>query len=215
MIKGIIFDADGTLLDSMWMWENLLEKFLEIKGIVTDENVLESVYAFSLIESCRYMKERYHLEETPEEIISEVLLLIKDFYDNDVLLKDGVAEFLEAADAAGIPMVIATSSDKSHIASAMKRLNVDKYFKDILTCAELKTNKREPEIYLRAAEVLGTKPSETAVFEDVLHGLTTAKNAGFKTVAVEDASSIHEKEELLAVSDLYIKDFRNLDVRVI
>lgn len=104
-------------------------------------------------------------------------------------------------------MLVATSNDKALLRSAFARLQIDSYFQEILTCSELNTNKREPMIYLKAAQEMGTHPRETAVFEDVLYGVQSAKDAGFITVAVEDASNRAETEQLRRTADYFILDF--------
>lgn len=104
-------------------------------------------------------------------------------------------------------MAIATSGDRRILDTALERLGVFDCFTTILTCSDLKTNKRVPTIYLRAADLLGTKPEETAVFEDVLHAIRAARSAGFITYAVEDISSMQDCEEIKRTADFYLQDF--------
>lgn len=207
MVKGIIFDADGTLIDSMWMWENMGERYLESKGIEPQERLFDALYCRSLAEGGEYIKEKYNIPDSPEQVTKDMLGLIEDFYRSEVELKTGIADYLEEESEKNIPMIVATSGDKNFLNAAFSRLGIDRYFKDILTCKELNTNKREPDIYLCASEVLGTKPEETAVFEDILHGIQSAKTAGFVTVGVEDHFSRYVKEEIITAADYYIKDY--------
>lgn len=207
MVKGIIFDADGTLVDSMWMWENMGERYLESKHIKPEEKLFDVLYCKSLAESGEYIKEKYNIGDSAEKITEDMLGLIEEFYRSEVELKSGIAEYLEAQSQKGIPMIVATSGDKDFLNAAFSRLGIDRYFQGILTCTELNTNKREPDIYLHASEILGTKPEETAVFEDILHGIQSAKSAGFVTVAVEDSFSRYLKEEMKETADYYIKDY--------
>lgn len=207
MVKGIIFDADGTLIDSMWMWENMGERYLESKGIEPQERLFDALYCRSLTEGGEYIKEKYNIPDSPEQVTKDMLGLIEDFYRSEVELKTGIADYLEEESEKNIPMIVATSGDKNFLNAAFSRLGIDRYFKDILTCKELNTNKREPDIYLCASEVLGTKPEETAVFEDILHGIQSAKTAGFVTVGVEDHFSRYVKEEIITTADYYIKDY--------
>ena len=104
-------------------------------------------------------------------------------------------------------MAVATSGDRRILDTALERLGISDCFTAILTCSDLKTNKRVPTIYLRAAELLGTKPEETAVFEDVLHAIQAAKSAGFITYAIEDRFSEQDRNEIKRTADFYLQDF--------
>lgn len=207
MIKGIVFDADGTLLDSMFIWDELGERYLSSLGIKAKNGLGETLFPMTLKESSVYLKNEYSLSKTPLEIEEGILEILEDFYLNEVKLKNNAAQFLEKLSQKNIPMVIATSSDEKLLLGALERLGVEKYFKAILTCSELNTSKKEPFIYLEGAKILGTRAEETAVFEDVLFALETAKKAGFICVGVEDMSSIRDREKIIATADYYIKDF--------
>ena len=106
-------------------------------------------------------------------------------------------------------MAIATSGDRRILDTALERLGVTDCFAGILTCSELKTSKRVPTIYLRAAELLGTMPEETVVFEDVLHAIRTSKAAGFVTYAIEDKASIQDRDKIKEICDFYLSDFED------
>ena len=207
MIKGIIFDADGTLLDSMHIWGELGARYLSSIGKKAEEGLAEILFTMSLEESGAYLKKAYDISDSVEKIMSDMLNLIEVFYKNEAELKKGAAVFLEFIKQKNIPAVIATSGNRELLLEALKRLRITDYFSEILTCTELKTSKKEPLIYLRATEIIGTQPEETAVFEDVLHGIKTAKNAGFVTFAVEDEASKNDRDEIKTISDYYIIDF--------
>lgn len=215
MIKGIIFDADGTLMDSMWIWAELGERYLAGYGIKAEEGLADILYPLTLEESSVYLKERYHLNDTAEKITEDTLKLIKHFYQHEVEAKAGLGLFLEKMKEQQISMGIATSGSKDILQSALKRLGLENYFSFILTCTELETSKREPLIYQKAAKMLGTVPKETAVFEDVLHAIKTAKSSGFITVAVEDASSQMDQKEIMRTADYYITDFQDMVLQTI
>lgn len=207
MIKGIIFDADGTIIDSMKIWDELGKRYLLKKGIRADSELSDILYDMSLEESGRYLKERYQISDRVEKIISDVLELIKDFYKNEVCEKPGLSVFLEKMKEKRIPMGIATSGSRELLQYALKKIGILEYFDFILTCDELGTSKKEPYIYLKAAKKLGTMPCETAVFEDAVHGIKTAGKVGFVTVGVRDESSDRYREEIIKTADIYITDF--------
>jgi len=207
MIKGAIFDADGTILDSMHIWDEVGERYLRSKGKTPEDDLYKVLFPMTLEESSVYLKAHYGLDESPEEIKAGVLAIIDGFYRDEVDLKAGVKDYLEHLHQKGIRMAVATTSDQGQINAAFTRLDIRKYFQDIYTCSELQTSKREATIYLNAAEALGVIPSEVLVFEDVLYAVKTAKAAGFYTVAIEDAASADKKGEIKKNADLYIQDF--------
>ncbi len=207
MIKGIIFDADGTLLDSMHIWKELGERYLASRGIKAEDGLGQILYPMPLNQSSMYLKEKYFIDDSTDEIINDILSLLTDFYQKEVLLKEGVFSYLEKMKAKGVVMGISTSGDKELLISALKRLNVYDCFSVITTCSEYNTSKNEPLIYLKTAEILGVAPNETVVFEDVLYGIMAAKDAGFVTVAVEDLSNLPDRQQLMECSDYCINDF--------
>lgn len=211
MIKGAIFDLDGTLLDSMSIWDTIGEDYLHSLGIEPRENLAETFKTFTLEESAEYYRTHYGVTLSVEEIVNGVNGMIEDFYRNTAPLKNGVFEFLAGLSEKGVKMCIATVTDKYLAEAALTRLKVRKYFGKIFTTAEVGCGKNDPTIYRTALAYLGTEKSETLVFEDALHALMTAKNDGFSTVAVYD---VHEgnQAELKAVADRYIDNFNDTSI---
>lgn len=207
MLKGVIFDADGTLLDSMHVWCELGRKYLKKHGIEAEEGLDDILYPMSLEESSRYLKERYRLTDTEERICDEIIETIRYFYLNEVKLKNGAFEFIKYLNEQNIPLAVASSNDKELLHGAFVRLGIIDSFKGVFTCNEPNENKHEPMVYLRAARAIGAKPTEIAVFEDTLYGIQTAKAAGFVTVAVDDESNRRETKQLDDVADHFICDF--------
>ena len=206
MIKGAIFDLDGTILDSMFIWDTIGEEYLRSLGIEPRENLAKTFKTFTLEESAEYYRTHYGVTLSVEEIVDGVNGMIENLYRNTVPLKKGVSEFLAKLSKDGVKMCIATVTDKYLVEAALTRLKVRQYFGEIFTTAEVGCGKNHPTIYRRALAYLGTKKSETLVFEDALHALMTAKGDGFPVAAVYDE---HERrqEELKEIADLYIADF--------
>lgn len=215
MLKGAIFDADGTLLDSMQVWCELGARYLARHDIKAKKNLSDILYPLSLEESSYYLKETYHLLDDVEMIITEILDMIQFFYLNEVILKPGAADYLRYLRNQNIPMIVATSNEESLLRSVFTRLQINDYFQAILTCSGLNTNKREPMIYLKAIQEIGTLPQETAVFEDSLYGILSAAKAGFITVAVDDASNCSKTGKLRNSADHFICDFIDPILRTI
>ena len=211
MIKGAIFDVDGTLLDSSAVWDDAGERYLASIGVTAEEGLGRKLFEMSLDEGVAYMKETYSLQQSQEEILAGVLHVVEAFYLYQAPLKVGAAEFLCKLAEKGIPMVIASSSKKEHIEAALTRLNVIHYFKHIFTCNEVGIGKHDPKIFYEAAALLGTGPEETWVFEDGLYAMKTARAAGFKVLGVYDESSSGDWEEVEKTASLSMKDWTETD----
>jgi HAD superfamily hydrolase (TIGR01509 family) len=209
MIEGAIFDLDGTILDSMPIWDNAAEMFLSRMGIEAEAGLGKIMFSMSMTEGAEFLKDRYGLGMDADAILMGINYTIEDFYYYQVQLKEGVEQFLKDMKQASIKMVAATSSDRQVVERALKRLNVMNYFDRIFTCTEIGAGKVKPDIYLAAAEYMGTLLKDTWVFEDVLHAIRTAKNAGFRTVGVYDASSMESLEEIKVISDIYLEKLDN------
>lgn len=210
MIKGAIFDVDGTLLDSMEIWEDVGVRYLNSIGIEAEPDLGTVLFTMSIQEGAAYVKEHYHLSQEPEEIVQGVLDIISNYYKKTALLKSGAKELLEKLDKHNIPMTVASSNNKKEIEMAFERLGIAKYFDRIFTCEEAGAGKTKPDIYLRAAEYLGTRPEETVVFEDVIHAIRTAKQAGFQVVGIYDEASKDDQEEVRREADWYCREWAEL-----
>ena len=206
MIKGMIFDADGTLLDSMPIWDDLGVRYLKELGVEAEPGLPEILFRMSLEESAAYMKRTYGLSQTEEEIRRGVLAKLEDFYVNEVQAKPGVDEFLRTLHERQVPMMIATSSSRHHIEEAMRRLGFLDYFAGIITCEEVGAGKSRPDIYLKCAETMGLDPEEVCVVEDVIHAVRTANAAGFPTAGVYDAASAEDTENMKKECSIYLHD---------
>lgn len=206
-IKGAIFDFDGTLFDSMFIWDTIGEDYLKYKGIKPKKGLNELFKNMTLLEASQYYQNEYKLNKTSEEIMDEINNLIKDYYAYKINLKDGTLELLEEFQQMGIKMAIATATDRHLIEIALKKKNILTYFEEIFTCTEIGFGKTKPYIYEKALKILGTPKKETLVFEDALHAIKTAKIAGFKVVGVYDLSFKLEQNEIKALSDIYLKSF--------
>lgn len=207
MIKGIIFDVDGVILDSMPNWEEIGDKYLKSLGKKGKPGLRQILFPMSLEQAADYLIREYELPKTSLQVVAEVNEMIKKFYADEVELKPGVKAYLDCFRRAGVPLVIATSSGKENVTAALNRLLILDDFQAILTCSEVGKGKDSPDIYLQAAKILGTKPEETWVFEDSCHALLTAKRAGFRTVAVYDRANKDDLETLKKESDLFLQEY--------
>lgn len=206
-IKGAIFDLDGTLLDSMFIWDTIGEDYLIRRGITPEDGLNEKFKTMSIVQAAKYYQSNYGLTENVEEIISGVNGMIDHFYAGVVTLKNGVLSALDRLKADGVKLCIATATDRYMVEAALKHNGIFEYFSDILTCTEVGFGKDSPLIFEKALEILGTDKNETLIFEDALHAIETAKKSGFQVVGVFNQSSINEQSKIKEISDYYINSF--------
>ena len=212
MIKGAVFDVDGVLLNSMPVWENLGELYLESLGIQAEKGLGEILFAMSMEEAAEYLIVHYGLDKTPQQIVDGLAREVREFYENRVPLKEGVRQFLTELKERKIPMVIATSGDRRNAEAALKRLKVYSFFQAMFTSSWIGSGKNQPDIFYAAALQLDTEPGETLVFEDALHAIQTAKRAGFKTVAVYDRSDDKDLAQIWNTADIYLPEFKDFNL---
>jgi len=209
-IDGAIFDVDGTLLDSMFVWNNIGEDYLLSRGIKSRENLNKTFEYMSILQSAQYYQSEYGLKDSTDEIVNGINKMIARFYMEEAKLKDGVKEFLESLHKNGIQMCVATATDRHLIEPALKRTGIAQYFSEIFTCTSVGFGKDNPTIYLKALEHLKTKKENTFVFEDALYAIKTAKNIGFNVVGVHDKVEIINQHEIKNLVDLYINSFSEM-----
>ena len=206
MLKGAIFDFDGTLFDSMFIWDTAGEVYLRSIGTEPEEDLQKVLKPMSLIQSAIYIREKYAVELTVEEIMNGINRTVEDFYFHTVQPKEGVAAFLEQMKKQGVKMCIATATDRYQVEAALKRCGMESFFSEIFTCTDVGHGKDEPIIFQKALEYLGTPKANTVVFEDAYHAAKAAKDDGFITVAVYDSHET-KQAELYSVSDCFIENF--------
>ncbi len=210
MIKGAIFDLDGTLLDSMAIWDTIGEDYLHSLGLEPKEDLKETFKNFSMHQSAKYYQNNYGVNLSVDEIIGGVNKLIENYYINEVSLKPHVIGFLQQLEARKVKMCVATVTDGRLAEAALKRCGAYGYFSEIFTCADTGGSKETPYIYRNALAHLGTHKNETVVFEDTLMALQTAKQDGFITAAVYDEHEERQKE-IKEFADFYLTDYRKFE----
>ena len=206
MLKGAIFDFDGTLVDSMYIWDTIGEDYLRSLGKEPHEDLKETFMTLPLEEAAEYYRTHYGVTLSVKEIVDGVNTMVEGIYRTRVALKQGVADFLAQLKDNGTRMCIATVTDRYLVEETLDRLGILQYFSEIFTCAEVGYGKDKPIIYRKALEHLGTTKNETYVFEDSLFALKTAKADGFTTVGVYDRHE-NRQDNLKNLADYYIVDF--------
>ena len=207
-IKGVIFDMDGTLIDSMWVWEEVDVDYVKRYQLVEPEGFYEAIEGMSFTDVAKYYKKTFpQIRDSVEQIKADWMEMGYRLYRDEVELKSGVKEFLEELKKRGIKIGIATSNDRDMTEMVLAARGILQEFDAICTSDEVKIGKPAPDVYLKAAEDLGVDPKDCLIFEDVPAGLMAGKSAGMKTCAVADKFSEDQIEKKRTLADYFIQDY--------
>lgn len=209
-IKAIIFDMDGTLIDSMWIWKQIDIDFLESRGHEFPEDLTKKIEGMSFTEVASYFKERFELTETIDELKAIWTDMAIHLYRHEIGMKPGAMAFLEKIDALRLPMGIGTSNSRDLAVEVLEKNNVITYFTSIRTSCEVEKGKPSPDVFLKVAEDLGVAPEACLVFEDTVAGAQAGINAGMRVIGVMDEVSLPHKEELLEIVERYIESYEEI-----
>lgn len=212
-IKAVIFDLDGTLVDSMWMWKEIDIEFLGRYGYECPDDLQNEIQGMSFSETALYFKERFELSMTTHEIKEIWVQMSIEKYRSEVPLKTGAEPFLEYLRSMDIRTGIATSNGRDMVDAVLVSLNVDKLFDRVTTACEVASGKPSPDIYLKVAADLCVNPEDCLVFEDIPAGILAGKRAGMRVCAIEDEFSLDLTKEKTELADYYIKDYEELLLR--
>jgi HAD superfamily hydrolase (TIGR01509 family) len=210
-ISGAIFDVDGTLLDSMSIWDTIGESYLRSIGYEPKENLNEVFNNMSLHQAACYYQSEYGVTLSTDEIMSGVNAMLEQYYRYEVSLKPGAEKLLEQLHQNEVKLCIATATDRYLVEVALRRCGVLSYFGEIFTCNEVGHGKDEPHIFEAALRFLGTERAETIVFDDALYALRTAKAAGFPVAAVYDSHE-NAQAEVQTLADVYLENLAQFDL---
>ncbi|MCD7735632.1 MAG: HAD family phosphatase [Lachnospiraceae bacterium] len=205
--EAVIFDLDGTLMDSMWLWTDIDIEYLERYGQKPEKDLPVAIEGMGFTETAVYFKEHFSLPCTIEEIKREWNRMALQKYAHEVPLKPGAAEFLRYLKARRLPVAIASSNSHELIRAALRNNQVEDCFTCIVTSCDVAKGKPAPDVYLYAAGSLGIAPEKCFVFEDVPMGVLAAKNAGMRVCAMEDDFSFGRREEVRRLADYYIRSY--------
>ncbi|MCM1270791.1 MAG: HAD family phosphatase [Ruminococcus flavefaciens] len=213
MIKGVIFDLDGTLIDSMQIWTKIDRKLLIENGVENiPPDISDRVRKMTIEESAQYFIDEFGFECTSEYIIKRIEELVRIEYEENIPLKSYAAEFLDYLDEKKIPYGVATATYKGLAEAVLKRCGIWERMRFLLTEVEYPLGKKFPNIFLGAAERLGLKPEEVLVVEDSLHCIETAAKAGFITAGVYDEVSWNEQSLITDTADYYVRSLKELEI---
>lgn len=209
-IQAIIFDLDGTLIDSMWVWDEIDIEFLSARGLTLPPTYQKEIEGMSFTETAVYTKQLFQFSESVEELKSIWNQMALEKYTKEVPLKAGAEAFLKYCKSQKIPMGIATSNSRELVNAVVNTHHLDDYIKVIVTSCEVAKGKPAPDVYLETAKRLCVASEHCLVFEDVPMGILAGKNAGMKVCAVKDNSSEEQQEEKRKYADYYISSYEEV-----
>lgn len=209
-IEAVIFDLDGTLVDSMWMWHEIDVEFLGKRNLPLPPTYQKDIEGMSFTETAYYTKELFQLPETVAELKEIWNGMAREKYATEVPLKPGASRFLSYCRKQQIPLGIATSNSRELVDAVADAHCLTDYIQVITTSCEVAKGKPAPDVYLEAAKRLHVRPGSCLVFEDVPMGILAGKNAGMKVCAVEDRFSAEQRLEKRRLADYYITSYEQV-----
>ena len=211
VFDAAIFDMDGTIMDSLGIWERIDYDFLEKKrGIKVPHDYVHNIAAMSFLEIAKYTKNRFNLPDTPEELMQEWTDMAIYEYSHNVLLKPFAKAFIEHLKSKRKKIVLCTSSPEYFFKPALKNNGIYDLFDAFANTCEAGVGKNSPNVYLLAAQKAGVAPEKCIAFEDVISAAKSAKKAGMTVCGVYDERNNGRQDELRAVCDMYITGFNEL-----
>lgn len=204
-IDAVIFDLDGSLVDSMWVWTSIDDDYLERYNLTMPEGFHELIEGMSSTETAGFFLNSFpHLERTIEQVKEEWMHMALDKYTTQVPLKEGAYDFIRRTKAQGVKFGIATSNTRALVDATLDALQITDLFDAVRTSCEVSAGKPAPDVYLKVAEDLKVKPENCLVFEDVPMGILAGKNAGMRVCAVDDEFSRPQETKKKKLADFYI-----------
>ncbi len=209
--KAVIFDLDGTLIDSMGIWIQIDKEYLEKRNIPVPDDLFKDVKTGnSFNEICQYFKDKFDLPDSIEEIGAEWTSMVKEHYKTDVKLKSGAIDLINFLSANEVKMAIGTSNTKYLTETVLRANGILNFFDSIVAGCEDIRGKPFPDIFLKAAGELNIAPKDCLVIEDTLHGVLAAHNGGMDAFAIYDDNDTHEVDAIVKEADFYADNFNEI-----
>ena len=210
-IKSVIFDLDGTLIDSMGIWYDVDKEFLSKRNIIPPKHLFDEIKGGnSFVETAQFFKDRFSLSETIEDIMKEWTDMVAYHYKYQVKIKAGVLDILDFLKMRNIKIAVGTSNSEYLTKTVLKSNNILSYFDAIVAGDTNIKGKPFPDIFLKAAELTGFQSDNCIVVEDTLSGVKAAKNAQMKVCGIFDKYSVRNSDEINKIADWFVQDFNEM-----
>jgi len=209
--NAVIFDLDGTLIDSMSIWRQVDADFLGKRGIEVPDDLFDHLpLGNSYNQTAQYFKDRFALEDSVESIMNEWTEAVKWHYRHDITLKDGVHEIISKLRSMSVPLAVGTSNHDDLATDVLTLHELINHFDTIVTGTHDMLGKPFPDIFLKAAGELNVKPEDCIVIEDTLNGVRAAKAAGMYAIAIRDEDSAPYWEQIISEADYHADNYREI-----
>lgn len=204
--KAAIFDMDGTLLDTMYIWRHLAPAYLERNNIQVPDDLTDKLAIMGISRAVEFLIENFKLEISHDALHQELINILADYYRYKAVFKPGAEEFLQKLRERNIPTMVFSATPEHLLHLALNRLDGVKYFSHgLLSCTTIQCGKNKPEAFFTAARHIGHKMDDVMIFEDAWYAASTAKNAGFAVTVMADEQE-HRIPEMRALADFYIEN---------
>lgn len=211
-VSGVIFDCDGTLLDTMGAWRQAERALAARAGATLDDRDIDVLNTLTVLEAGTFFNERFGIGACPEEAAGMLQDSVADHYARSVEARTGAVAFVRALASIGIVMGVASSSPRNLLEIGLGRAGLRECFSIVASTDDVGASKREPAVYDYARSFLGTAKAETWVFEDAAYALRTLRAAGYPTIGIHDRDDSGTFAELSALADCAIRGYAELDL---
>ena len=207
IVKAVIFDMDGTILDSSEMWDTVAENVIMAWGYVPKPTIREDVLPLGFLDMAPYLKNEYKMSESIDEINEAISQRTTTYYTKEAQLKPGALELMKTMKAKGIKLGLLTATSHIYAEPAMRLVGAWELFDAAISCAEIGYTKFGPEPFQVALERLGTTTEDTWVFEDALYAVETAKGMGMRVCAIADSAAAFQWKDIQKTADCCMDTF--------
>lgn len=212
-MKALLFDMDGTLLDSMGMWMSLESDYMRTLGVNPQEVDTDQIATLGVEETLALLKKQFGIQASTEDVKRYVQNRLHHFFSREVKLRPGVREMLSTFRELGISMAVGTATEYELAEMALKTVGIYDQFDFLQSVSTVGYSKNDRRFFYKAAERFGVEPKEICLFDDALYACVTAKVAGCYVVSMIDPAYEQDVQALLRESNEQRLDFENFDAR--
>lgn len=207
-----IFDFDGTLVDSMPTWTEKMLRILKREGVEYSSELVNTITPLGDKGTAIYFKNVLGVKSSVEDMLSQMDSYAHPKYENTIILKPGIMEYLKLLKKHKHSLCVLTASPHGVVELCLERNGVIDLFDHIWCCDDFGKAKNDPRIYSEVTLELGVEPSETVLFDDNINAIRAASESGVYTVGVYDESSKLLKSKIAEMADMYIDSFDDLSI---